>query len=386
MTATTRFEFATATRIVFGPGVIAELATIAAAFGAHALILTGAQQERAKEYVAPLEAKGVACRYLSVPGEPTVSLIREGAQAARFADFVIGFGGGSAIDAAKAIAAVAPNSGEPMDYLEVIGQAKALEKPPLPFIAVPTTAGTGAEVTRNAVIGSPEHAVKASIRSPLMLARVALIDPNLTIKVPPAVSATTGLDTITQLIEPYVSSRANQFTDLYCLDGLARAIHALPRVYAHGTDAVARAQMSFASLLSGLSLANAGLGVVHGFAAPLGGMTNAPHGALCAAVLAQATGMNIRALRERAPQHPSLAKYARVAALLTQDAHSQPEDCVPALSALSHSLNIPTLRTLGLNQADIPTAVERAAAASSMKANPVTLTTAELSEILERAL
>lgn len=386
MTAHTRFEFATATRIVFGPGVISELASLAPAFGAHALVVTGTNQDRAKEYIAPLETKGVACRFLSIAGEPTVAAVRDGAQAARFADFVIGFGGGSAIDAAKAIAAVAANSGEPVDYLEVIGQARALEKAPLPFLAIPTTAGTGAEVTRNAVIGSPEHAVKASIRSPLMLARVALIDPNLTLAVPPNISATTGLDTITQLIEPYVSSRANAFTDLYCLDGLARAVNALPRVYANGADAVARSQMSFASLLSGLSLANAGLGVVHGFAAPLGGMTNAPHGALCAAVLAQATGMNIRALRERAPQHPSLAKYARIAALLTQDAQAQGEACVPALSTLSKSLNIPSLRELGLNPTDIPIAVERAAAASSMKANPLPLTTAELTEILERSL
>ncbi len=386
MTAATRFEFATATRIVFGPGTISELASIAPAFGMHALIVTGANQDRAKEFVAPLESKGVACRYLTVTGEPTVAAIRDGAQAARFADLVIGFGGGSAIDAAKAIAAVAPNSGEPLDYLEVIGQARALENPPLPFIAVPTTAGTGAEVTRNAVIGSPEHCVKASIRSPLMLARVALIDPNLTLHVPPAVTAWTGVDTITQLIEPYVSSRANPFTDLYCLDGLARAINALPRVYANGADSTARAQMSFASLLSGLSLANAGLGVVHGFAAPLGGMTNAPHGALCAAVLPQATAVNIRALRERAPQHLSLAKYARIAALLTQDAHAHAEDCVPALSALSKSLNVPRLRELGLKATDISTAVERAAAASSMKANPIALTTAELNEVLANSL
>ena len=381
-----RFEFATATRIIFGPGTIAELAPLAAAFGQHALIVTGANQDRAKHHLAALESSGVACRFLSIEGEPTVSAIREGAQAARFANFVIGFGGGSAIDAAKAIAAVAPNSGEPLDYLEVIGQARPLEKPPLPFLAVPTTAGTGAEVTRNAVIGSPEHSVKASIRSPLMLARLAIVDPNVTLNVPPSVTATTGLDTITQLIEPYVSSRANAFTDLYCLDGLARAIKALPIAFANGANGSARAEMSFASLLSGLSLANAGLGAVHGFAAPLGGMLNAPHGALCAAVLPHATAANIRALRARSPQHPSLQKYTRIAALLTNDPQAQAEACVPALINLAQSLNIPNLRTLGLTHSDIPIAVERAAAASSMKANPLTLTTAELTEILERSM
>jgi len=376
----TRFEFSTATRIIFGPGTISELAAIAGSFGAKALVVTGANQDRAK-----LHLQNIPCQFFRVPGEPTVAGIRAGAQLARDCNFVIGFGGGSAIDAAKAIAAVAPNSGDPMDYLEVIGKARPLEHPPLPFLAIPTTAGTGAEVTRNAVIGSPEHSVKASIRSPLMLARLALIDPNLTLDVPPSVTATTGLDTITQLIEPYVSCRANAFTDIYCLDGLTRAITALPRAYANGADADARSEMSFASLLSGLSLANAGLGAVHGFAAPLGGMLNAPHGALCAAVLPHATAINIRALRQRQPQNPSLAKYAHVAQLLTSDA-SQPEDCVEPLIRLCKSLNTPTLRTLGLTQSDIPLAVERAAAASSMKANPIPVTTAELTEILERAL
>ena len=382
----TRFEFATANRIVFGAGTISELATLAPAFGQHALVVTGVNQDRAKQHVAALEAAGVACRFLSVAGEPTVDLVREGAQAARFANFIIGFGGGSAIDAAKAIAAVAPNSGEPLDYLEVIGQARPLEHAPLPFIAVPTTAGTGAEVTRNAVLGSPERRVKASIRSPLMLARLAIIDPDLTLEVPATITATTGLDTLTQLIEPYVSSRANPFTDMYCLNGLRRAIKALPAVYANGADTAARADMSFASLLSGLSLANAGLGAVHGFAAPLGGMLNAAHGAICAAVLPHATALNIRALRERAPQHQSLQKYARVAALLTGNESATAEDAINALAKLCRELNIPTLRTLGLTHAQIETVVEKAAAASSMKANPLPLTSSALREILERAI
>lgn len=381
-----RFEFATAQRIIFGPGTISELATLAPAFGQHALVVTGANGERAKPHLAALEAAGVACRYLSVAGEPTVDLVREGAQAARYANFVIGFGGGSAIDAAKAIAAVAPNSGEPLDYLEVIGKAKALENPPLPFIAVPTTAGTGAEVTRNAVLGSPENRVKASIRSPLMLAKLAIIDPTLTHEVPSGITATTGLDTITQLIEPYVSIRANPLTDMYCLDGLPRAIKALTVVYANGSDAQGREEMSFASLLSGLSLANAGLGAVHGFAAPLGGMLDAPHGALCAAVLPHATAVNIRALRQRAPRHTALGRYAQIANLLTNSNDSAAESAVTALESLCRALKIPGLGALGLAAADIPSVVERAAAASSMKANPLVLTAAELREILERSL
>ncbi len=381
-----RFEFATANRIIFGGGSISQLSTIAGAFGQHAFIVTGANQERVKQHTSELEAAGIACRYFSVPLEPTVALVREGAQAARFANFVIGFGGGSAIDAAKAIAAVAANSGEPLDYMEVVGKAQPLENAPLPFIAVPTTAGTGAEVTRNAVIGSPEHGVKASIRNAQMLAKVAIIDPNLTHDVPKQVTASTGLDTITQLIEPYVSVRSNPFTDIYCMDGLRRAVQALPAAYERGTDEKARAEMSFASLLSGLSLANAGLGVVHGFAAVLGGMLNAPHGELCAAVLAEATRCNIKAMRERAAEHPALPKYAQIAAILTGDRDARAEECAPALARLSDSLNIRKLGALGLTRNEIPAAVDRAAAASSMKGNPIVLTASELSEILERAL
>jgi alcohol dehydrogenase class IV len=380
-----RFEFATAQRIIFGPGVISQLSTLAPTFGNQALVVTGADTERAKQHLGVLESAGVACRYLSVLDEPTVDLVREGAQTARYASFIIGFGGGSAIDAAKAIAAVAPNSGEPLDYAEVIGQARPLENAALPFIAIPTTAGTGAEVTRNAVLGSLQHRVKASIRSPLMLAKIAMVDPDLTLGVPPRITAACGLDTVTQLIEPFVSIRANEFTDMYCLDGLRRALRALPAVYSNGADRAARAEMSFASLLSGLALANAGLGVIHGFAAPLGGLLNAPHGALCAAVLPHGTAMNIRALRSRAPGHPALGKYAQIAELLTGEKDAPAEAAIRELSDLCSALKIRPLREHGLTAAEIPTVVEKAAAASSMKANPLPLGLDELTEILERA-
>jgi alcohol dehydrogenase class IV len=381
-----RFEFATANRIVFGPGSISELPAIAATFGSHALVVTGADASRAKQQLGALEATGIACRYLSIAGEPTVDSVREGTQAARYANFVIGFGGGSAMDAAKAIAAVAPNSGEPLDYLEVIGRGQPLENAPLPFIAVPTTAGTGAEVTRNAVLGSPDQRVKASIRSPLMLARLALVDPDLTLAAPAAVTATSGLDALTQLIEAFVCARANALSDLFCVEGIKRASKALVPAYQNGLDRAARIEMSFASLLSGLALANAGLGVIHGFAAPLGGMLNAPHGAICAAVLSHGVAANIRALRERAPNHSALDRYRQVAAVLTQNPEAQPEDAIVALSHLCSTLNILPLREHGLTAADIPAAVEKAAAASSMKGNPLPLTHAELAEVLAHSL
>lgn len=381
-----RFEFGTANRIVFGPGSISELPAMAAAFGNHALVVTGADASRAKEHLSALETAGIACRYLSVAGEPTVDLVREGTQAARFANFVIGFGGGSAMDAAKAIAAVAANSGEPLDYLEVIGRAQPLENAPLPFIAVPTTAGTGAEVTRNAVLGSPDQRLKASIRSPLMLARLALVDPDLTLAVPAGVTATSGLDALTQLIEAFVCIRANAMSDLFCIEGIKRASKALVPAYQNGLDRAARTEMSFASLLSGLALANAGLGVIHGFAAPLGGMLNAPHGALCAAVLPHGVAANLRALRERAPNHSALDRYRQIGVILTQNPEGQPEDAVAALSNLFSTLKILPLREYGLAVADIPAAVEKAAAASSMKGNPLPLTPAELKQVLEHSL
>jgi hypothetical protein len=224
---------------------------------------------------------------------------------------VIAIGGGSAIDTGKALAALLTNPGEPLDYLEVIGRGQPLQHPSAPLIAVPTTAGSGAEVTRNAVLASPEHRVKASLRSPFLLPRLALVDPELTLNLPRAITAATGLDALTQLIEPYVSSRANAMTDLYCVDGLRRAAAALPRVWEDGQDREARTAMSWASLLGGMALANAGLGAVHAFAAPMGGMWPAPHGAICAAVLPHAIEVNVEALRRRAPTTPRCAGTTR---------------------------------------------------------------------------
>jgi alcohol dehydrogenase class IV len=251
---------------------------------------------------------------------------------------------------------------------------------------VPTTAGTGAEVTRNAVLGSPEHAVKASLRSPLLVARAALVDPDLTLDVPAAITASTGLDTLTQLIEPFVSRRANALTDLFCLEGMRRAADALPKVFRNGQDRDARSAMAYASLLSGLSLSNAGLGIVHGFAGPLGGLLKAPHGALCAAVLPHGMAMNIRALRERAPDSAALDKYGRLARLLLGDLLAEPEDAVRWVSDLCRSLGISSLRSYGLEPSGISDLVAKVAAASSTKANPLQLTTNELAEIAERAL
>ena len=254
------FEFAAATRIVFGEGAVREVAPAAAAMGRRALLVTGARREPASMLLAALEASGVSSVPFAVAGEPSIELVREGARYARGegCDLVIALGGGSALDAGKALAALLTNTGDPLDYLEVIGRGQPLEHTPAPMIAVPTTAGTGSEVTRNAVLASPEHRVKASLRSASMLPRLAVVDPELTWGLPPAITASTGLDALTQLIEPYVSTRANAMTDLYCVEGMRCAAAALPRAYADGGDRAARRDMAWASLLGGLSLANAG--------------------------------------------------------------------------------------------------------------------------------
>jgi alcohol dehydrogenase class IV len=377
-----RFEFSTATRIVFGEGAAATLPELVRGFGSRPFVVTGSSRERAAWLVSALSAETLA-----VPGEPTVNLIRDGARRVREAacDVVVALGGGSAIDAGKAIACVANNGGEPLDFLEVVGKGRAIETASLPFIAVPTTAGTGSEVTRNAVLASPEHGVKASLRSPMMLPRVALVDPELTYALPPTVTAYTGLDALTQLIEPYVSARANPLVDALCIEGIGRVAGALGRVYRDGMDREARRDMALASLFGGLALANAGLGVVHGFAAPLGGSWNAPHGALCAALLPHGMAANIAALRARTPAHPSLERYAAIARLLTGCKQATAEDGVEWVRALSADLNIPALRTWGIAQADLPAVVEKAAHASSMQANPLQLTGEELLAVVSAA-
>jgi alcohol dehydrogenase class IV len=312
-------------------------------------------------------------------------------------DMVIGFGGGSAVDAAKAIAAMSTNPGKLLDYLEVIGAGKPLEQPPLPCIAVPTTAGTGAEATRNAVLASPAHKVKVSLRSPLMLPRVAIVDPELTYALPPEITATTGLDALTQLIEAFVASRANPMTDSLCRDGIPRAASALPLAFAHAAAAPAlaapdpvqlkaREDMALASLWSGVALANAGLGAVHGFAGPLGGMFDAPHGAICAALLPEVMRTNIGALRQRAPSDPALDRCTEIARLVTRRNDAAAEDGMDAIRRLCNELRIPSLSRFGVTVEDVPAIVSGARRASSMKANPIVLTDEELTEIIERSM
>ena len=374
------FDFATARRIRFGEGTAREVAGAAESMGRRALVVTG---QSAGRFAGLLDGPRFA-----VPAEPTIELIRLGMAFAREqdCDVVVAIGGGSAMDAGKALAALLTNSGDPLDYLEVIGRGLPLENPPAAFIAVPSTAGTGSEVTRNAVLASPEHRFKASLRSASMLPRLAIVDPELAYDLPPAITASTGLDALTQLIEPYVSGRANPMTDLYCVEGIRAAAVALPSVFANGREAEGRRAMAWASLLGGLALANAGLGAVHGFAAPIGGMFPAPHGAVCAAILPHAMAVNLRALRSRAPQSPALGRYDEIARLLTGRPHATASDAVTFAAGLCRRFSIPPLTAYGIGESDISTLAEKAARASSMQANPIVLSPEELREILTLAL
>ena len=383
-----RFEFATASRIVFGAGTLREVGTLASELGERPLVVTGGNTERAEPLFSLLKEKKLAHKLFSVRGEPETTTVEQGVTVARQAacDMVISFGGGSVLDAGKAIAAMLANPGELLDYLEVIGRGKTLPKASVPFIAIPTTAGTGSEATRNAVLASPEHRVKVSLRSPFMLPRLALVDPELSYGLPPAITASTGLDALTQLIEPYVCSRTNPMVDSLCREGLPRAARSLRLAFEDGTSKSAREDMALASLFGGIALANAGLGAVHGFAGPIGGMFPAPHGAVCAALLPQVMEMNLRALRSRQPAAEALRRYDEVARLLIGDSKAQADDGVNWVSELVRALRIPALGTYGISPNNTAELVDKAAKASSMKANPIVLTPEELSEVLEHAL
>lgn len=362
-----RFEFATAQRIIFGRGTVRELPALAAEFGQRVLLVTGS---RPQQWETRLPQVGIK----SISGEPTDEDIQSGVELAKQlnADVIVAIGGGSVVDAGKAIAAMSTQPDRLMRYIEVIGEGKPLEAAPLPFIAVPTTAGTGAEATRNAVIASEEHRVKASLRHATMLPRIALIDPELAIDVPPNVTAASGMDALTQCLEAFVCSRAQPMTDALCLDGIQRAVRSLECAFKNGHDLDAREDLALCALNSGIALANAGLGAVHGFAAPIGGMFHAPHGAVCAALLAPVWEANSKRVQNR-------TKFDQVDQMLGGDA-------VSWLHAITERLGIPKLSAWGIEEADLDEIAQKAAAASSMKANPVSLSHEELVEILGAAL
>jgi len=356
--------------------------------GRRAFVVVGRTSKRARSLLDQLQKQGIEFEILNVPGEPTTQLLLGAMQRVRQAkfDFVIGIGGGSVLDTGKVIAALISNSGELLDYLEIIGRGKKLSRAPVPYIAIPTTSGTGAEVTRNAVLGDLEHRVKISMRSPLMLPSLAVVDPELTCSMPPDVTASTGLDALAQLMEAYVSNQANPLTDGICREGLQRAAYSLRSAYRDGNDKTARENMSLASLFGGLALANAKLGAVHGFAGPMGGMFPLPHGLICGRLLPFVMEANVKSLQSRMPESPSLARYDEVARILAGTNTARAADGVEWVQDLCMELNVPSLSTFGIKEENFPLIVEKSRNASSMKGNPISLTDEELREILRRAI
>ena len=377
----TSFAFATAARIAFGPGSSAQLPEAVAGLGARPLVCTGATPDR---FASLLEGLDDA-RSWPIGGEPTLDDIRAGVAAAREhgADVVVGLGGGAVLDAAKIIAALAPNDGDVLDYVEVIGAGRTMAQRPLPFVAVPTTAGTGSEVTMNGVVTSAEHGVKVSMRHPTMLARVALVDPELTLGCPPAVTASSGLDALTHCLESFVSPMANPLTDGFSAEGLRRAGRSQRRAYTHGDDLDARTDMALCALLGGLALANAKLGAVHGLAGVVGGLTGAPHGLTCATLLVECCRGNVAALRDRAPEDPALTRYAEAGALMSGTAGV--DALLDWLAETVRVLEVPTIGELGVTPEQYSQICKQAAASSSMKGNPIMLSAEELEEILRRS-
>ncbi|UCD33647.1 MAG: iron-containing alcohol dehydrogenase [Desulfobacterales bacterium] len=382
-----RFEFATATRIIFGQGTVNEVPRFASKMGNCAMLVTGRNVDRALGLLKGLRKTGMKAFVFSVSGEPTVNLIIEGIQAARqnACQIVMGMGGGSAIDTAKAIAALLTNKGDIIDYLEVIGQGKPLTNAPAPCIAIPTTAGSGAEVTKNSVLTSLQHKIKVSLRSPMMLPDLAVIDPELTYSMPPEITASTGLDALTQILESFVSVESNPLTDALCLDGLKRAARSLPRAFEDGSNVKAREDMALVSLYGGLALANSKLGAVHGFAGPMGAMFPAPHGVICARLLPFVMEVNVKVLQRHSSQQ-FLYRYDEVAKVLTGKSGARAEEGTAWIYDLCETLDIPVLANYGITEDHFSELVAKSKKASSMKGNPVMLTDEELTDILKRAV
>jgi alcohol dehydrogenase class IV len=379
------FEFATAGKILAGAGRAVELPGVLAGLGSRVLVCTGADPARHGGLLAGLGRPAVV---FAVGAEPTVDLARAGVAAAREhgADVVAAVGGGSVLDLGKAVAMLLGNGGDPLDYLEVIGSGRKITQPSVPCVAVPTTAGTGAEVTANAVLASPAHGLKASLRSPLMIPRVALVDPELTVSCPPRVTAASGLDALTQCLEPFVSVRANPLTDGLAREGLRRAAAGLRAAHADGSDLGAREDMAMCSLLGGIALANAKLGAVHGLAGVIGGTADVPHGMACAALLAPVIEANVRALRSGQPGGPALDRYAEAARLLTGRPAASIDDGLTWIRETVSLLAVPGLAAFGIGPEHADDIAAKAARSSSMQGNPVALTHRDLCAVVLQAL
>ena len=381
------FQFATSTRIIFENDSFKKVPGLVAGLGNKVFIVTGKNKVLANQLSEWLNQINISSEIFSVHSEPTTADIENGTDLARqnSSKVIVGIGGGSVIDAGKAIAALVANKGELTDYLEIIGKGKKLEEAPLPYLAIPTTAGTGAEVTKNAVIKSIDHNVKVSLRSDLMFPAIAVIDPVLTLTMPPEITAYTGVDALTHLLETFVSCQANIFVDILCREGMQRIASSIELAFFEGNNLEARENMSMASMLGGMALASVKLGAVHGFAGPMGGMFPIPHGAVCACLLPAVMEINIKAIKEKKLE-TQLLKFDEVARILTQNNFAKAEEGTIWVKEIVKKLKIPRLSYFQLSTNSFPELIEKAKNSSSMKGNPVVLNDDQLAEILNLSL
>jgi alcohol dehydrogenase class IV len=385
MTINTKFELNLPQRVIFETGSRFQIKNHIITFGNRVLVIHSKSHPLIPEMIQGLKGSDIEILSLEVTGEPSIESVTEILYQTRNLKFdcVIGIGGGSVIDTAKAISALKNNPGPVTDFLEVVGQNLPLKNPPIPYIAIPTTAGTGSEVTKNAVLNVTEKKIKVSLRSNMMIPRLAIIDPELTYSMPPEVTASTGMDAIVQLIEPFISIKANPFTDAICREGLKTATKSIRNAFHDPLEPESRIGMSYASLSGGIALANSGLGAVHGFAGVIGGMYPVPHGKICAALLAGAIQINLEALANREIGNPVREKFRELAVILTGRMNAQESDLVEWSRDICSEVGIRSLSTLGIIRSEFATICEKAAVSSSMKGNPIILTQDELQKILE---
>lgn len=381
------FQFLTAADIRFGRGVAEKAVPDIAALGSHLFLVHGRDGSRADWLASALEAQGASVRRFSVDREPDVALINEGLQAGREAqvDAVVALGGGAVIDAGKALAGLFPSTRPILDHLEVVGKGLPLDSRPLPFAALPTTAGTGAEVTKNAVIAVPEAKRKVSLRDKAMLPDLAIVDPALTDHLPKSITLASGLDAVTQVIEPYLSSKANRMCDVLCRDAIPSGLKALVCLM-EKEEADARDDLAWTSLSGGLALANSGLGAVHGFAGVLGGVTGAAHGAICGVLLPHVLTANEAVLSDLSDGVGKLTRMAAVRGWIADALDCNASEAFICLANWSRDQGLLGLADLGLTRDMIPEVAEQSRVSSSMKGNPVPLDTETLEAILHNAL
>lgn len=379
-----KIDFSTANRIIFGKGEFRKIPDLIKGWGSRAFVIRGNDPSYGKELFDVIENLNLEIDFFVVSKEPDVDMLFKAVQLARKSqsDFVIGFGGGSVIDTGKAVAALLNNEGDLMDYLEVVGKGLPLTNPSKPYIAIPSTAGTGSEVTKNAVIDVPDQNVKVSMRNAFMLPKIALVDPELTLDLPPQITASTGMDAFVQVIEPYVCNTPNPMVDMFCRDAIPRASRHLLSAYEDGSNIAARENMAWVSLMGGLSLANAKLGAVHGFAGPIGGMFHAPHGSICACLLPAVMRVNIENLEKREPQSDYLKRYRKISCWITGDIDSDINAGTHFIAELCKKIKIPRLHDMGILENDFPRIVEKSKNSSSMKGNPIQLSDEELTRVL----